>query len=525
MLFKNTGTQVSYQFVTVTQGKITETVSLTGNTIPIQSASLAFQSGGTIAHTYFNLGDQVHKGDVIAKLNEANLSAALAQAQADVDAQEAQLQGILNGAQPEDVSVSQTSLASAQSNLDEVTKEQDVSVANAYRALLNSNIMAQPFISSSIPPPVITGMYTQTDTGDMTISIHGTPSGGYFSVSGLGGTSTGMLNSVYTNNSTTSPPVAIGDTGLYLRLPNSSATTTTVDSTTGLTLNTSGVGGIIQNGSQTNDVTNDYGDTSWIISIPNVSGPSYTQNYNTYQQALQTQKQAIATAQAQVDQARAGLNFKQAGPITESVAAQQARVNQAKAVVLNAEANLQNIEIIAPIDGTLTQQDAKVGEQASPGIPLISIISNSGFEVDAGVSEKDIGKLQVGTPVAMTFDVFPNEIFTGSMFYIAPTETNNQGVVTYLVKISFDKPDIRFKSGLTVNLTINTKQNNNALILPGNAILQNDAGAFVEVLDENGKDITRVPVTLGIQDQDDNDEILSGVTAGEQVLNIGLKKK
>ena len=59
------------------------------------------------------------------------------------------------------------------------------------------------------------------------------------------------------------------------------------------------------------------------------------------------------------------------------------------------------------------------------------------------------------------------------------------------------------------------------LILPQYAILQNDQGTFVETL-VNGKVVTN-PVTLGIQDENGNVEVLSGVTAGEQVVNIGLK--
>lgn len=109
----------------------------------------------------------------------------------------------------------------------------------------------------------------------------------------------------------------------------------------------------------------------------------------------------------------------------------------------------------------------------------------------------------------------------GKVFYIAPAETNTQGVINYLVKISFSKPDIRLKSGLTANIEIQTKHKDKVLVLPQYAILQNDEGTFVETL-ENGKTVQH-PVKLGIQDQKGNVEILSGVTEGEQVLNIGLK--
>jgi len=206
-----------------------------------------------------------------------------------------------------------------------------------------------------------------------------------------------------------------------------------------------------------------------------------------------------------------------------NIKAQEAAVEAAQASVENADANIQNARVVAPISGTVTQFDAKIGQIASPGTPLISIMSSTGYEVDAGVSETDVGKVAVGDAVTMTLDAFPNETFNGSVFYIAPSETNTGGVISYQVKISFAKDDPRLKSGLTANIEIQTKQDNGVLILPQYAILQNDNGTYVETLAGNGKTATTTPVTLGIQDQDGNVEILSGVTEGEQVINIGLK--
>ena len=91
-------------------------------------------------------------------------------------------------------------------------------------------------------------------------------------------------------------------------------------------------------------------------------------------------------------------------------------------------------------------------------------------------------RLPSAIAVDMTFDAFPGETFTGKVFYIDPAETIESGVVDYLVKVSFDTPDPRIKSGLTANLDINTQTNQNALILPQYAIIQNASGTFVEIL-------------------------------------------
>jgi len=242
--------------------------------------------------------------------------------------------------------------------------------------------------------------------------------------------------------------------------------------------------------------------------------------------ATATQIAALATARTGVITLLATLSSARETYRTQSVGSTSltdASVEQASAGIAVAEANLQGTRIVAPISGVITELDAKVGQQSSPGTPLVSLIGDSGFEVDAGVSETDVGKLAVGNTAAMTLDAFPNETFAGTVFYIAPAQTNTQGVISYQVKISLDKADQRLKSGLTANIDIQTKQKNNALILPQYAILQNDSGTFVEML--VGKIATTSPVILGIQDQKGNVEILSGVTSGDQVINIGLKKQ
>ena len=243
---------------------------------------------------------------------------------------------------------------------------------------------------------------------------------------------------------------------------------------------------------------------------------------NTATKNLNTASQAIASQKLTVQQLEAQLALKKAGATPEDIAAQAAQVEEVQATVASIQAKLQNSEIVAPQSGTVTQFDAKVGQTASPNTPLISIISGSKFEVDAEVPETDIGKVAMGDAVSMTLDAFSGETFTGTVFYIDPAETILQGVVDYKVKVSFDKPDARLKSGLTANLDIQTKHKDSVLILPQYAILQNDSGTFVETL-VKGKVVDN-PVTLGIQDAKGNVEIASGVTAGEQVLNIGLKQ-
>jgi len=432
-----------------------------------EELSLAFVKSGRISNVPVKIGDVVHKGQVLAELTSTDASGAVSQASGALEVAKANYEKILNGATGTDIDVLKASVTRAENNLEKTVSTQQTLVQNAYYNLLNSTPEAIPKDGTGdYVAPIISGNYNLGKEGTIKLTS-------YYSAGGSSFSATGLTEGTGAANSITSQP--IGDSGLFIKFP----------STTNININ------------------------DWIIEIPNKKAANYLQNYNAYQLALETRDKAISDAQANIGTA-------------DISSISDAEITQAQANIDSIIAKIQNAKIVAPISGVITQFDAKVGQLASQSVPLISIISNGGYEVDSGVSETDIGKISVGNKVSMTLDAFPNETFTGKVFYIAPAETNTQGVVSYQVKILFDKADPRLKSGLTANIDIQTKYKDSTLILPQYAILQNDTGTFIETIDEKGK-VKQTPVQLGIIDQKGNVEVISGATQGEQVLNIGLK--
>lgn len=469
-----------YQFIPVTQGSITETVSVTGNTTPIKSVSLAFQNAGTVGSVNYNLGDRVGAGAVIASLTTGNLSAAVAQAQANLAAAQANLAALIAGTRPEQIAIDQNAITQDQVALNNA-------IASAYTISDGAvHASADQFFTNA-----------RTSVAKLTFIVPDAT----------------LSNRVEQERVDLEPMlVAWGAQVASLSLSSGDPMVLSAQA--------------VQNLSQVSAFLND---AAAALTRTQASASVTATALSTYQSSISAARAnvtgaltAITSARTALVSAQGALALAQAGATAESIAAQRAQVAQAQAGVANAQASLQGSQIVAPISGVITQLDAKIGQLASPGTPLVAIIGIGGFEVDAGVSETDVGKLAVGDTVSMTIDAFPNETFTGAVFYIAPAQTNTQGVISYQIKISFDKADARLKSGLTANVDIQTKKKDNVLILPQYAILQNDNGTFVETL--VGGVGTTTPVTLGISDQKGNTEVVSGVTLGEQVINIGLKQ-
>jgi HlyD family secretion protein len=482
-----------YQFTTVTQGSITESVTVTGNTTPETSLDLAFQNGGTVIAVNKKVGDHVNAGDVIARLDTSDLQAQLAQAQANVDAEQAQLANLQAGAQPADVQASQAALAGGQQtlandygNAGNVLSASYASANDAVRTQLQS------FFSNS-----------ENNNPQLTFSI----------------TDSQLLNNLQTARVQASAELNAWQKELQTISASSPSAALDADLASA-SKHLSAIKSFLTLAS--NALVQQTNLSSATLATYNTELTAATTETNTANTNVTNATQTIASQKITIQQLQAQLNLKLAGSTSQQIAAQQAQVEQAQATMQSVQVKINEASLVSPISGVITAQSAKVGQIATPGAVATSVISDNNLEVDAFVPETDIGKVSIGNPVKMTLDAFPGETFAGKVFYIDPAATNLSGVVDYKIKTSFNTTDPRMRSGLTANLTIETHTDTNALILPQYAVLQNDQGSFVEVI-QNGAAV-QVPVTLGVSDGQGNIQIASGVTAGEQVVNIGLKQ-
>lgn len=228
-----------------------------------------------------------------------------------------------------------------------------------------------------------------------------------------------------------------------------------------------------------------------------------------YKSLLANTRDAVASALANLNAANRELVLDKTGTAPEVVAAQAARVAQY-------QAQLNKNYLIAPISGTVTKEEAEVGEIAPAGETLISIISAGNLEVESFVPEVHIGRLVVGNVVTVSLDALPGETFTGRITYIDPAETEVNGVPNYKIKVAFDAVDERLKSGLTANLKVETARKDNVIRLPRFALTEKEGLYFVTKL-VNDKPVLS-PVTIGIIGTDGMVEITSGIAPGQQVM-------
>jgi len=158
---------------------------------------------------------------------------------------------------------------------------------------------------------------------------------------------------------------------------------------------------------------------------------------------------------------------------------------QAKAVLDDAQRNLDLTTVRAPINGVATQVDQiQLGRFVMAGAPVFSIIDVGNPWVDANPKESDFTHVAVGQTVTLEVDAFPNHVFkgtvgslspgTGAQFAILPPQNAMGNFVKVVqrvpVRVYFDKDDKfvgRLKAGMSVYATIDTNHRRSLAALFG----------------------------------------------------------
>ncbi len=129
---------------------------------------------------------------------------------------------------------------------------------------------------------------------------------------------------------------------------------------------------------------------------------------------LEISEASLASAQASVVAARADINRAIDSKGGDDVAS-NTLLRTASSGLARAELDLANTVIKAPQAGVVTDLRTDVGLFAAAGNPAMTLVATSSLWVVADYTENNLGHLRVGTPVEVTFDVMPGEVFSGKI--------------------------------------------------------------------------------------------------------------
>ncbi|MFA6514453.1 MAG: efflux RND transporter periplasmic adaptor subunit [Patescibacteria group bacterium] len=550
---KNNAANIST--TTVNQQNLEQTVLTTGQVVSETNLSLSFQSSGVVETISVKTGDQVKTGDVLATLSQANVKASLTSASGQLAQANANYRKVLAGASAEQIDVSQKSVDSARvaynntlSQLTNIQNSTETAINQAQATLddLQSPISVSDNKRSAILVNIANQLIAVKADLDKQKQILDDNNLKYvFGVSD----SSSVIN-FKSANSQVQPLLSIAsnslataqayksDTNIYQAVSDALAALnqnisalnycyTALQSTTissqfsqaqldsyKLTINTA--------------VSSENSGITLIKSSRQALTDALTAAINAVTNNKQSATSQINSAQNQINSAKAALQQAEATLAQQKAKARPADIDAARAQLLSAAGTVEaaqtafdNTILKAPADGTITQVDTKVGEQATAMKSVFTLQNINSLHTEAYVSESNVASLKIGQTVDYTFDALgPDRHFEGKILTINPASTVISGVVNYLVKA--DLPNIsEIKPGMTVNMTVLVAARENALAVSSSAIINQNGEQYVRLIkDPKTKVFDQVKVQTGLQADGGLVEILSGLSQGQEIVTL-----
>jgi HlyD family secretion protein len=225
-----------------------------------------------------------------------------------------------------------------------------------------------------------------------------------------------------------------------------------------------------------------------------------------------------------------------------ALAISEEKRHKARLSMEQAEQNIKNMHITAPIDGLvvihgntdstggffmdgMTLPDYHVGDQANPGSSIAEVIDISHLEVSAQVSETDRINLKPGQSVEMKIDALPGETFSGKVQTVGGSTSHefwdDNAQHKFDVAVELDRTDPRLRPGFAVRLNILGDNLSRAVSIPGEAIFEHDGKKVVYCKRSRGFEMREVKVRAVSEGR----AILTGISPGTIVALVNPEKK
>lgn len=460
------------EIVTVTYGDIQQTVAVTGRVEPPQEAELGFETTGTVGRINVAVGDRVLAGQTLLSLNNFDLAAALAAARESLAQAE-------RGSRPEARNIVEAQTAETRVALETATTQLLTTLQDSYRRTDNAlrNQVDRFFTindTSAVLRIELSDYQLQIKTSHYRNLANQALAQWQSSLIGL-------------TESTLGTALTTSKNSLQMVQLFSDVFTTGLNETRGevVALDTTihGVRSIVANAR-----------TDFDTALTNIIAAE--KNYLQARSAFAVAEQKLA--------------LEKLGGDPAEILIQQARVREA-------EARLAKTVIRAPFTGRVAKQSASLGEVVAANTPLLSLISDGLFEIEANVPEAEIAKIVLGQTATVSLDAYPaNLTFAAKVIQTDLTETLKDGVAAYGLRLQFNDLNPQLKSGLTANVVIEAGAKKHVLSLPARAIQKDRNRELVTQLKNN--EVIKTEIVTGLRGDNGLVEIVSGLAEGDQVV-------
>ena len=284
-----------------------------------------------------------------------------------------------------------------------------------------------------------------------------------------------------------------------------------------------------------------------------------------WQLKVQDAEREFAMQKALFEQALLGRDSYRAAEIKRDQAAENLRaarmryqIVEDRGIPISGNAASQKARVTAPMSGVVIKKGVELGETVTSGVSsfnagtiLFTVADLKSLIIRVNLNEVDIAKVQVGQPVRITLDAYPQKVFTGKVTFVSPSAELVEKIKVFKVEIGLDELGETFRTGMSANVEILGEKRDKAVSIPLESLQKREGKTIAYRLKPNlkpqqlaaAKDgltgrnkfiwlsdhwkdyFDVVPVSAGVATLE-RVEILAGLKPGEQVsLEDPTKKR
>jgi HlyD family secretion protein len=157
-----------------------------------------------------------------------------------------------------------------------------------------------------------------------------------------------------------------------------------------------------------------------------------------------------------------------------------------RGIPIAGNASTQIAKVISPMSGMIIKKGVELGDTIMSGVNsfnsgtvVYTVADLKSLIIRVNINEVDVAKVQVGQPVRISLDAFPQRAFTGKVRFVAPAADLVDKIKVFKVEVKLDELNEAYRTGMSANVEILGESRNKAVSVPLEALQRRDGQTVV----------------------------------------------
>ncbi|HCA79611.1 MAG TPA: hypothetical protein DEP53_07750 [Bacteroidetes bacterium] len=171
----------------------------------------------------------------------------------------------------------------------------------------------------------------------------------------------------------------------------------------------------------------------------------------------------------------------------------------------------------SPIDGVVSERNVSIGQFVEPNSNAFKIVDTRELWVDGNLSEIDLSRVSMHTPVALRVAAYPREVFRGTIVYVGTTVDAQSRSIK--VRATVGNVGRKLRPEMFAEMLIPERREAGGFVIPSECVVKDGEDSFV-FRSIGGGAFLRQRIQLG-EIRSASVIVLDGIRAGDELVQNG----